>query len=126
MANIGHFEKQKDGSFRGDIATLAIKVENVRIDAIANPVENGPSHRVYGANGAEIGAAWSRVSEAKRPYLSVKLDDPSFPEAVYGALVESQDGKYALIWSRPEATRPGATPAQADATGPKRARTAQA
>lgn len=124
MANIGHFTKQADGAFKGDIATLAIKVADVRIEAVANPVENGPSHRVYGANGAEIGAAWSKVSEANRPYLSVKLDDPSFPEAVYGALVESRDGSFSLIWNRPEPSRPGATPAQAD--GAKHARRAEA
>lgn len=123
MANIGNFKRMDDGSYRGDIATLAIKVSDVRIAEIDNPVENGPSHRVYGANGAEIGAAWSRVSEAKQPYLSVKLDDPSFPEAVYGALVESRDGGFSLIWNRPQAVRPGETPASANG---KRVRTAEA
>lgn len=124
MANIGSFKKVGEGAYHGDIATLAIKVSDVQIEMIDNPVENGPSHRVFGANGAEIGAAWSRVSEAKQPYLSVKLDDPSFPEAVYGALVESRDGSYALIWNRPQAARPtGDTPA---AAGAKRARTAEA
>ena len=33
------------------------------------------------------------------PYLSVKIDDPSFVAAIYANLVE-QDGKHVLIWSR--------------------------
>jgi len=110
MANIGTFKKLPDGTYKGDIATLVIKVPNATIEAVANPVENGPSHRVFGANGAEIGACWSKTSEANRPYLSVKLDDPSFPEAVYGALVENRDGGFSLIWDRPQVARPGAVP----------------
>lgn len=37
-----------------------------------------------------------------RDYLSVKLDDPSFPAPIYATLteVEGQDGLQ-LIWSRP-------------------------
>jgi uncharacterized protein (DUF736 family) len=29
----------------------------------------------------------------------VKLDDPSFPAAIYASLVDADDG-YSLIWSR--------------------------
>ncbi|MNE94905.1 hypothetical protein D3C80_1929240 [compost metagenome] len=32
-------------------------------------------------------------------YLSVKLDDPSFPAPIYASLVEV-DGGHSLIWSR--------------------------
>ena len=37
----------------------------------------------------------------QREYLSVKLDDPSFPAPIYASLVEAEDGEsYNLIWSR--------------------------
>jgi len=50
----------------------------------------------------ELGAAWQKRSEQDRDYLSVKLDDPSFPAPIYATLteVDSEDG-YQLIWSRP-------------------------
>jgi uncharacterized protein (DUF736 family) len=36
-----------------------------------------------------------------RDYLSVKLDDPSFPVPIYATLSETETaGEYALIWSR--------------------------
>jgi uncharacterized protein (DUF736 family) len=40
------------------------------------------------------------VSEAGRPYVSVSLDDPSFPATVYARLIEGEDGTHDLIWSR--------------------------
>ena len=42
----------------------------------------------------------SAVSRAERPYLSVTLDDPSFPATIYARLVEGEDGVHNLIWSR--------------------------
>jgi uncharacterized protein (DUF736 family) len=49
----------------------------------------------------ELGVAWQKRSENDRDYLSVKLDDPSFPAPIYATLteVEGEDG-YQLIWSR--------------------------
>ena len=41
-----------------------------------------------------------RPRDAAR-YLSVKLDDPSFPAPIYASLVEAEDGEsHNLIWSR--------------------------
>lgn len=51
----------------------------------------------------ELGAAWQeRSSETDRDYLSVKLENSSFPAPIYATLteVEGEDG-YQLIWSRP-------------------------
>ncbi|MCP4560169.1 MAG: DUF736 family protein [Bosea sp.] len=50
----------------------------------------------------EFGAAWQKTSTEGRDYLSVKLDDPSFPAAIYATLIEVEgtDGLQ-LIWSRP-------------------------
>ena len=47
----------------------------------------------------KFGAAWKKTSRENRDYLSVKLDDPSFPAPIYASLVDAEDG-YSLIWSR--------------------------
>ncbi len=38
----------------------------------------GPDYRIL-AGATEFGAAWKKTSNEGRDYLSVKLDDPSFP-----------------------------------------------
>ena len=50
--------------------------------------ENAPDYRIQAGSGYEIGAAWKKVSKAERPYLSVILDDPSFPGTIHARLVE--------------------------------------
>src|SRR3546814_10922903 len=60
----------------------------------------GPDYRVL-AGSYELGAAWAKTSQSDRPYLSISLDDPSFPAAIHARLVEGDDGSYQLIWSRP-------------------------
>jgi uncharacterized protein (DUF736 family) len=60
--------------------------------------EKAPDFRVY-AGDAEIGPAWSKVSAEKKPYLSVKLDDPSFASAILCRLVETDQG-HTLVWTR--------------------------
>jgi uncharacterized protein (DUF736 family) len=104
MATIGTFTKQGD-TYTGEIVTLGIKVKNVRI----LPEESGdndaaPSHRIF-VGGAEIGAAWSKISREGRPYLSLKLDDPSFPKPLYPNLFANEDDKtFNLIWTRARTT----------------------
>lgn len=40
------------------------------------------------------------TSEAGRDYLSVSIDDPSFPAMVYDRLIANEVGTHDLIWSR--------------------------
>ena len=58
--------------------------------------------RTIFAGATEFGAAWKKTArETQREYLSVKLDDPSFPAPIYASLVEAEDGSgHNLIWSR--------------------------
>lgn len=64
-------------------------------------IEAGLRHsRSLQAAGHDIGAAWKKTSEAGRDYLSVTLDDPTFPAPVYTRLIEGEDGTHDLIWSR--------------------------
>ena len=97
MTTIGTFTKA-DAGFIGTIATLALKAK-VTIRPVKKTVENAPDFRVYAAN-AEIGAAWAKISEAEKPYLSIKLDDPSFADAIYCRLVGRENGDHVLVWSR--------------------------
>ena len=98
MTTIGTFTRDGD-SFTGTIATLALKAK-VAIKPVTKTVENAPDYRVYAA-GVEIGAAWSKTSEGnKREYLSIKLDDPSFADAIYCRLIGKTDDNHVLVWSR--------------------------
>lgn len=98
MANIGTFTTH-NGSYTGTVRTLTLNVK-VRLVPSDKASENAPDYRVVAGNGLEIGAAWRKLSKAERPYLSVTLDDPSFPAALYARLVEGEDGAHNLIWSR--------------------------
>jgi uncharacterized protein (DUF736 family) len=105
MATIGTFGKTGN-EYLGEIVTLSVQTKNVRIvpeEDISS--DNAPSHRVF-VGRAEIGAAWTRRSSEGRDYLSLKLDDPSFTTPIYANLivdssvVEEQEERYNLIWSR--------------------------
>ena len=106
MATIGTFKKSASNEFTGEIVTLSVQAKNVRIvpDMKATG-ENAPSHRVM-VGRAEIGAAWSKRSNEDRPYLGLKLDDPSFNNPIYANLFDDEDGEtHSLIWSRPNSRR---------------------
>ncbi len=98
MATIGNFQKQADGSYSGSITTLTLNVQAVVIRPTGGEGEKAPDFRIF-AGQAELGAAWRKNSREDRPYLSVKLDDPSFLSPVFASLVQSDDG-HTLIWSR--------------------------
>ncbi|OJX27885.1 MAG: hypothetical protein BGO74_03955 [Burkholderiales bacterium 68-12] len=98
MSTIGNFIASGNG-YTGTVRTLTLNVK-VKIAVSEKTSENAPDYRVIAGNGLEIGAAWKKVSKADRPYLSVTLDDPSFPATIYARLVEGEDGVHSLIWSR--------------------------
>ncbi|MCX5565813.1 DUF736 domain-containing protein [Alcaligenes phenolicus] len=98
MANIGTFTADKDG-YTGTLRTLTL---NVKVKLVPNDKgenDKAPDYRLQAANN-DIGAAWQKTSEAGREYLSVTLDDPSFPATVYARLIENEDGTHDLLWSR--------------------------
>lgn len=97
MSTIGSFTKHDQG-FNGTLQTLAFNVK-VKIVAIAKDNDKSPDYRVL-AGSSEIGAAWKRQSNGNKEYLSVKLDDPSFPAPVNARLVETDNGTALLYWSR--------------------------
>ncbi|WP_038900938.1 DUF736 domain-containing protein [Dickeya dadantii] len=98
MANIGTFTAQNNG-FTGTVRTLTLNVK-VRFIPCDKSSEHAPDFRIQTLGGYDIGAAWRKISQAERPYLSVTLDDPSFPATLYARLIEEENGKHQLIWSR--------------------------
>jgi len=98
MTIIGNFSRDGD-SYTGIITTLALKTTATIKPNSSKTVENAPDYRIFAA-GAEIGAAWSKKSEANKPYLSIKLDDPSFAQAILCRLVTNENGAHRLLWSR--------------------------
>ena len=106
MATIGTFKKTGSNEFTGEIVTLSVQAKNVRIVPETRTTgENAPSHRVY-IGRVEIGAAWSKRSDAGRDYLGLKLDDPSFTGPIFANLFDDEEGEgYSLIWSRPNGRR---------------------
>ena len=103
MASIGTFTKSGD-KYSGFIKTMVIS-KAIELVPVENVAERGPGYRVF-CEGAEIGAAWNKTSQAQRAYISLTLDDPTFPEPMYASLVESdkEPGSWRLLWDRPKAT----------------------
>jgi uncharacterized protein (DUF736 family) len=99
MATIGTFTASNNG-FTGSVKTLSL---NVKATFVATERDNdkAPDYRIM-AGATEFGAAWRKTArETDREYLSVKLDDPSFPAPIYASLVKGEsDDSYTLIWSR--------------------------
>jgi len=98
VANIGTFTADKDG-YTGTLRTLTL---NVKVKLVPNDKgenDKAPDYRLQAA-GNDVGAAWRKTSEAGREYLSVTVDDPSFPATVYARLIENEASTHDLLWSR--------------------------
>ena len=100
MPVIGTFKADKDG-YAGTIRTLSL---NAKLRIVANDQKqsaSAPDFRVF-AGTTEVGAAWRKTSaEDQTSYLRVRLDDPAWPQPIWGVLLEStEDGLVRLIWRR--------------------------
>lgn len=100
MATIGTFTASENG-YTGSIKTLTLNIK-ARFAASDKDNDKAPDYRIF-AGVTEFGAAWKKTArDSDREYLSVKLDDPSFPAAIYATLVEVEGEEgLQLIWSRP-------------------------
>jgi uncharacterized protein (DUF736 family) len=98
MATIGTFTRTENG-YTGSVKTLTLNVKSVKFSAAEGDNEKGPAFRIF-AGATEFGAAWKERSAKGNDYLSVKLDDPSFPAPIYASLVATESEELALIWSR--------------------------
>jgi len=99
MATIGTFTRIENG-FTGTVKTLSISAK-ITIRLAEKATDKAPDYRIYANANIELGAGWRKTSAEGRDYLSVKLDDPSFPAPIYATLVEADEpGSHVLIWSR--------------------------
>lgn len=99
MATIGTFTRS-NGSYTGTVKTLSINAKTT-VKPADKTNDRGPDYRILTGSNVEFGAAWKKTSGDGREYLSVKLDDPSFPAPIYASLVEADEpNTYSLIWSR--------------------------
>ena len=97
MATIGTFTAADNG-YTGSVKTLTLNVKQATLRKAEKDNDKAPDFRIF-AGQTEFGAAWKKTSRENRDYLSVKLDDPSFPAPIYASLVDADEG-YSLIWSR--------------------------
>ncbi|MCK1280676.1 DUF736 domain-containing protein [Bradyrhizobium sp. 61] len=99
MAIIGTFTAADNG-YIGSIKTLTLNIK-ARFAAFEKDNDKAPDYRIF-AGVTEFGAAWKKTArDSDREYLSVKLDDPSFPAPIYASLVKVEGGEgFILIWSR--------------------------
>lgn len=97
MSTIGTFAKNGDG-YNGTIQTLTFNVK-VKLTPVPKETESAPDYRLD-AGPIEIGAAWKRQTTGNKPYISVKLDDPSFASPVNARLVDNDNGTAVLYWTR--------------------------
>ncbi len=100
MPVIGTFSAVKDG-YAGSIRTLML---NGRVRIVPNDRKTGadaPDFRISLGH-TEIGAAWRKTKQGtEQSYLKVRLDDPAWPQPVWGVLLEStEDGLLRLVWRR--------------------------
>ena len=109
MPQIGQFTREETG-FIGTLGTLLLQQDIIIIVADPSDAENAPGYRVHlfdgmsNETGPEIGAAWKRTGEKAGEYLSVLLDDPTFPHPIRANLFRDDDAgtSWSLHWSRPK------------------------
>ena len=99
MAIIGTFTAA-DYGYIGSIKTLTLNIK-ARFAAFEKDNDKAPDYRIF-SGVTEFGAAWKKTArDSDREYLSVKLDDPSFPAPIYASLVKVDGAEgFTLIWSR--------------------------
>jgi uncharacterized protein (DUF736 family) len=102
MPVIGTFSAVKDG-YTGSIRTLMLN-GRVKIIARDRKSSEGAPDFTISLGATEIGAAWRKTKHGSaQTYLRVRLDDPAWPQPVWGVLLEApEDGVARLIWSRPK------------------------
>lgn len=109
MPQIGEFTLDEDG-FIGHLGTLLLHQDIIIVATEPSDTENAPDYRVHvfdamsNDTGPEIGAAWKRTGEKAGEYLSVLVDDPTFPHPVRANLFRDDDKgmSWSLHWSRPK------------------------
>jgi len=91
MATIGNFIAVENG-YEGTLDTLSIKAQIV-LEKRQKTKDKHPDYDVLTADGREIGAAWERMG-----FLSVNIDDPSFPPGNCTLKKNGAENRYVLTF----------------------------
>lgn len=107
MATIALLTKQKDGGFSGTLILPSLDGKKIVFTPVEKQTDKGPVYRVT-IGSFEAGAAWKKTSKAGNAYVSVKLNESSFPGGtIYPVLVKSDKAGYLLDWNpQPRKSRP--------------------
>lgn len=103
MPAIGRVQKQSDGTYKGQLATLSIR-QNIQFTRNKKTNESQPDYVIM-ANDIEIGAAWWRTAiSSGKEYLSISLAAPEFGNrTLYANLGRAagsdKDDDFAIIWN---------------------------
>jgi len=106
VATIGQLSKVEGGAFKGRLRTLLVQL-SIELDPVADKASaNSPDFRVFAkvdSGAVEIGGAWKKTVERSGAiFLSMTLDDPSFPAALnLAAFPPDDDGPWDMVWNRP-------------------------
>ena len=105
MAIIGTFKATENG-FEGTLESLTLPAK-LSIEPAKKNTDNQPDYRVFHIAKdfkSDVGAAWKKTAqrEGGSEYLSVSIDDLSFPAKIYCRLVKTGAEKgHTLFWERP-------------------------
>lgn len=103
MAQIGQFTRLR-GIFTGTIRTLMVDRHIVLVPTNQPEVQGQPHYTIHikDADGPEVGVAWKRSGERAGDYVSLALDDPTFPAPLRANLFQRDSDKkdWVLIWKR--------------------------
>lgn len=118
MPDIGHLMQDQGGAFSGRIRTLAhrLTLELEPIEPGEKRGKDSPDLTVYAKEGGDlipVGSAWKKESDRGREvvrFLSITLDDPSFPAPLnLAAFPEDHDPtQFRVVWNRPRQAREAA------------------
>lgn len=96
MMTIGYFRRDGDG-FAGQLDTLGVEAA-VTLTPAEKFSAKAPDFIAWSGK-RECGAAW-RVNDTSGAVLSLKIDDPTWPEPVSGRIMAAEDGVLPLVWYR--------------------------
>jgi len=107
MTTIGHFRRDGE-AFTGRLATLGLDA-TLRLAPAEKFSSKAPDYIAL-VGETECGAAW-RLSDTSGAILSLRLDDPTWPEPINARLMAAEDGALPLVWIRRADPPPAASPA---------------
>ncbi len=100
MIDIGTFKTSGDG-YIGTLTTLHGTVE-LTFEPLNSNSDKAPDFTIQ-HNGREVGGAWRRQSKSGNAFLSVSIQDPSYPCPIRAALFQPRQPKsldWPLVWDR--------------------------